>query len=78
ELPTLLCHVLSPPFWTSILWGPLSENLGAPQTPERQDTSDGDCEVEDRSERRDVEMVHLWDPKAGVLPAGVNYGSGDV
>ena len=30
ELPTLLCHVLSPPFWTSILWGPLSENFGAP------------------------------------------------
>ncbi|MFI5753596.1 hypothetical protein ACIBBE_49510, partial [Streptomyces sp. NPDC051644] len=32
ELPTLLCHVLSPPFWTSILWGPLSENFGAPHT----------------------------------------------
>ncbi|MGW3911509.1 type I-E CRISPR-associated endonuclease Cas1e [Streptomyces sp. NPDC005070] len=47
-------------------------------TLERQDTSDADREVEDRSERRDVEMVHLWDPKAGVLPAGVNYGSGDV
>ncbi|WP_369394991.1 type I-E CRISPR-associated endonuclease Cas1e [Streptomyces sp. CG1] len=28
---------------------------------------------EDLSERRDVRMVHLWDPKSGVLPAGVNY-----
>jgi CRISPR-associated protein Cas1 len=27
------------------------------------------------SERRDVQMVHLWDPKKGVLPAGVNYAS---
>lgn len=33
ELPALLCHVLSPPFWTSILWGPLSENFGAPHVP---------------------------------------------
>ncbi|MHB9848967.1 type I-E CRISPR-associated endonuclease Cas1e [Streptomyces krungchingensis] len=44
-------------------------------TPGRQETSDADCVAEDRSERRDVEMVHLWDPKAGVLPAGINYGS---
>ncbi|MGM9379962.1 type I-E CRISPR-associated endonuclease Cas1e [Streptomyces sp. NRRL F-5008] len=44
-------------------------------TPGRQPTPDGDYEPEDHSERRDVEMVHLWDPKAGVLPAGVNYGS---
>ncbi|MEV0281794.1 hypothetical protein AB0I22_36160 [Streptomyces sp. NPDC050610] len=29
-------------------------------------------EVE-QSERTDAEMVPLWDPKAGVLPAGVNY-----
>ncbi|GAA2656838.1 type I-E CRISPR-associated endonuclease Cas1e [Streptomyces vastus] len=28
----------------------------------------------DRTERHDVDMVHLWDPKTGVLPAGVNYG----
>ncbi|MFJ8650273.1 type I-E CRISPR-associated endonuclease Cas1e [Streptomyces sp. NPDC093546] len=28
---------------------------------------------EDESERHDIRMVHLWDPKAGVLPAGVNY-----
>ncbi|MFI6469879.1 type I-E CRISPR-associated endonuclease Cas1e [Streptomyces sp. NPDC050516] len=33
---------------------------------------------EERSERQDVDMVHLWDPKAGALPAGVNYaGEGD-
>ncbi|MDT0547685.1 hypothetical protein [Streptomyces lonegramiae] len=25
-------------------------------------------------DRQDVEMVHLWDPKAGPLPAGTNYG----
>ncbi|MFG2950485.1 type I-E CRISPR-associated endonuclease Cas1e [Streptomyces adustus] len=43
-------------------------------TPGRQDMSEKDNEAEDRSERRDVEMVHLWDPKAGVLPAGINYG----
>lgn len=30
-------------------------------------------EGEERDERREVEMVHLWDPKTGVLPAGVNY-----
>ncbi|MGW0969888.1 type I-E CRISPR-associated endonuclease Cas1e [Streptomyces sp. NPDC002516] len=30
----------------------------------------------DLPENRDVEMVHLWDPKAGVLPAGVNYAEG--
>ncbi|OEJ21308.1 hypothetical protein AS594_37555 [Streptomyces agglomeratus] len=24
--------MLSPPFWTSILWGQLSENFGAPHT----------------------------------------------
>lgn len=27
----------------------------------------------DRNERRDAHMVHLWDPQAGILPAGVNY-----
>lgn len=31
------------------------------------------ADTTDRSERHDVDMVHLWDPKAGVLPAGVNY-----
>jgi CRISPR-associated protein Cas1 len=30
-----------------------------------------------RSERHDVRMVHLWDPDEGVLPAGVNYASGE-
>ncbi|REE61418.1 CRISPR-associated Cas1 family protein [Streptomyces sp. 3212.3] len=33
------------------------------------------AEPEDRSERRDVDMVHLWDPEVGVLPAGVNYAT---
>ncbi|MFG2691714.1 type I-E CRISPR-associated endonuclease Cas1e [Streptomyces sp. NPDC048405] len=28
------------------------------------------------SERRDIEMVHLWDPKTGALPAGTNYATG--
>lgn len=26
-----------------------------------------------RTDRHSVDIVHLWDPKAGVLPAGVNY-----
>ncbi|WGD44825.1 type I-E CRISPR-associated endonuclease Cas1e [Streptomyces cathayae] len=45
-------------------------------TPARTDAPGADADTESRSERRDVEMVHLWDPKAGVLPAGVNYASG--
>ncbi|WP_329297055.1 type I-E CRISPR-associated endonuclease Cas1e [Streptomyces pseudovenezuelae] len=28
---------------------------------------------DDPTERHDARMVHLWDPKTGVLPAGVNY-----
>ncbi|MDX2821579.1 type I-E CRISPR-associated endonuclease Cas1e [Streptomyces ipomoeae] len=28
---------------------------------------------EDPTERHDVRLVHLWDPKTGTLPAGVNY-----
>ncbi|MFF4827937.1 type I-E CRISPR-associated endonuclease Cas1e [Streptomyces sp. NPDC001312] len=47
-------------------------------TPERAQTSGADAEEEDHSERRDVQMVHLWDPKAGVLPAGINYASDGV
>ncbi|MET7318507.1 MULTISPECIES: type I-E CRISPR-associated endonuclease Cas1e [Streptomyces] len=35
-----------------------------------------DDKDEERSERQDVRMVHLWDPHAGVLPAGVNYAAG--
>ncbi|WP_189765936.1 type I-E CRISPR-associated endonuclease Cas1e [Streptomyces xanthochromogenes] len=31
----------------------------------------------DPPERHDVPMVHLWDPRSGVLPAGVNYGTGE-
>ncbi|WP_435879363.1 CRISPR-associated endonuclease Cas1 [Streptomyces mutabilis] len=38
-------------------------------TPRQQDAAEP-------SERRDVELVHLWDPKAGVLPAGTNYAAG--
>lgn len=30
---------------------------------------------EDATEHREVKMVHLWDPKVGVLPAGVNYAN---
>ncbi|MGQ4514265.1 type I-E CRISPR-associated endonuclease Cas1e [Streptomyces sp. DW26H14] len=44
--------------------------------PPNHETSGPTDEEEDHSERHDVEMVHLWDPKAGVLPAGVNYSSG--
>ncbi|MGW9027909.1 type I-E CRISPR-associated endonuclease Cas1e [Streptomyces sp. NPDC055722] len=44
--------------------------------PGHTNPSGADPDLEDRSERRDVEMVHLWDPKAGVLPAGVNYAPG--
>ncbi|MGW3649198.1 type I-E CRISPR-associated endonuclease Cas1e [Streptomyces sp. NPDC000878] len=28
---------------------------------------------DDLTERNDVRLVHLWDPKTGTLPAGVNY-----
>ncbi|MET9105643.1 type I-E CRISPR-associated endonuclease Cas1e [Streptomyces zhihengii] len=42
----------------------------APDTPHADDTED------DPAERRDVHMVHLWDPKTGALPAGVNYAAG--
>ncbi|MDX3247100.1 type I-E CRISPR-associated endonuclease Cas1e [Streptomyces sp. ME18-1-4] len=31
---------------------------------------------DDSTERQDVRLVHLWDPKTGVLPAGVNYAPG--
>ncbi|MCX4761864.1 type I-E CRISPR-associated endonuclease Cas1e [Streptomyces sp. NBC_01275] len=31
---------------------------------------------DDSNERQDVRLVHLWDPKTGVLPAGVNYAPG--
>ncbi|MGW2708507.1 type I-E CRISPR-associated endonuclease Cas1e [Streptomyces sp. NPDC001356] len=40
-------------------------------------TTTADATDEERSERLDVQMVHLWDPKAGVLPAGVNYAERD-
>ncbi|MFF6956152.1 type I-E CRISPR-associated endonuclease Cas1e [Streptomyces sp. NPDC008317] len=33
----------------------------------------GSVAEDDESERLDVDMVHLWDPHAGVLPAGLNY-----
>ncbi|MFH9044531.1 type I-E CRISPR-associated endonuclease Cas1e [Streptomyces sp. NPDC017966] len=39
-------------------------------------TSTPDDTDEEHSERRDVRMLHLWDPKTGTLPAGVNYAQG--
>ncbi|MFE5757541.1 type I-E CRISPR-associated endonuclease Cas1e [Streptomyces massasporeus] len=43
-------------------------------TPPHDHTIAADDDTDEHhSERRDVQMVHLWDPKAGVLPAGVNY-----
>ena len=39
------------------------------------DAEPPDREEEEPSERREVEMVHLWDPAAGILPAGVNYAT---
>ncbi|MEU7428803.1 hypothetical protein [Streptomyces sp. NPDC040750] len=46
-------------------------------TPPHNHTTTADDDIdEERSERHDVRMVHLWDPKAGVLPAGVNYAQG--
>ena len=39
-------------------------------------TPGADFDDTDESERQDVDMVHLWDPKTGVLPAGVNYAPG--
>lgn len=46
-------------------------------SPHIQTTAADDDTDEEPSERRDVQMVHLWDPKAGVLPAGVNYAEGN-
>ncbi|MEU8543238.1 type I-E CRISPR-associated endonuclease Cas1e [Streptomyces sp. NPDC048717] len=45
----------------------------------RHATTDGNTPADGESpqEKHDVQMVHLWDPKAGVLPAGVNYARGD-
>jgi CRISPR-associated protein Cas1 len=37
---------------------------------------DGTDQDEDRDEPREVRMVHLWDPRTGALPAGVNYAPG--
>ncbi|PKT72333.1 type I-E CRISPR-associated endonuclease Cas1 [Streptomyces populi] len=45
-------------------------------TPGSAEASGTAADPGDLPERRDVEMVHLWDPKAGVLPAGVNYATG--
>jgi CRISPR-associated protein Cas1 len=44
-------------------------------TPPRMTTPDDDTD-EEHFERCDVRMVHLWDLKTGVLPAGVNYAKG--
>ncbi|MGW6950963.1 type I-E CRISPR-associated endonuclease Cas1e [Streptomyces xanthophaeus] len=37
--------------------------------------ADGREDDEDEPERQAVNLVHLWDPKAGILPAGRNYGT---
>jgi CRISPR-associated protein Cas1 len=36
------------------------------------------ADITDRLDRQDVDMVHLWDPQAGALPAGVNYAQEDT
>ncbi|MER7871851.1 type I-E CRISPR-associated endonuclease Cas1e [Streptomyces cellulosae] len=46
--------------------------LTPPLTTTTDDTDEEHCE------RRDVRMVHLWDPKTGALPAGVNYATGEA
>ncbi|MFD5932494.1 type I-E CRISPR-associated endonuclease Cas1e [Streptomyces sp. NPDC060333] len=38
---------------------------------------DGHDDGEEEREPRTVKLVHLWDPKAGTLPAGRNYGRED-
>jgi CRISPR-associated protein Cas1 len=43
-------------------------------TPRSASGSEHD-DPDERSERHDIEMVHPWDPKAGILPAGVNYAA---
>lgn len=40
-------------------------------TPSSTDATDED----EPQEKRDVQLVHLWDPKTGTLPAGVNYAA---
>ncbi len=37
-----------------------------------------DLDAEDVREDPSVDMVHLWDPDLGQVPAGVNYGDGDT
>ncbi|MFJ2769184.1 type I-E CRISPR-associated endonuclease Cas1e [Streptomyces sp. NPDC087300] len=37
-----------------------------------------DADTTEPPDRHDVDMVHLWDPQAGVLPAGVNYAPEDT
>ncbi|MET8721462.1 type I-E CRISPR-associated endonuclease Cas1e [Streptomyces misionensis] len=50
------------------------QSLLTPRGANNIDVHAGDDESQ---EKHDVQMVHLWDPKAGVLPAGVNYAGGD-
>ncbi|MCC0575252.1 hypothetical protein [Streptomyces californicus] len=40
-------------------------------TPRSTDATDED----EPQEKRDIHLVHLWDPKSGTLPAGVNYAA---
>ncbi|MFI5756846.1 type I-E CRISPR-associated endonuclease Cas1e [Streptomyces sp. NPDC051569] len=39
---------------------------------------DTDTDDDSEPDRRSADMVHLWDPKLGVLPAGVNYSPEDA
>lgn len=41
-------------------------------------TPEPTADTPDHTERHDVHMVHLWDPKKGILPAGVNYSDGPI
>ncbi|MFD0544760.1 type I-E CRISPR-associated endonuclease Cas1e [Streptomyces mexicanus] len=47
-------------------------------SPKATDTHTPTPDTQDPSERHDGQMVHLWDPAAGTLPAGVNYATGDA
>ncbi|MFE9417056.1 type I-E CRISPR-associated endonuclease Cas1e [Streptomyces griseofuscus] len=47
-------------------------------TPRGMNSIDVHTDDDEPQEKHDVQMVHLWDPKTGILPAGVNYGSGNT
>ncbi|MFJ4713568.1 type I-E CRISPR-associated endonuclease Cas1e [Streptomyces sp. NPDC088785] len=54
------------------------QNLLTPEATDKSaDIGGAEDTDEAHSERRDVRMVHLWDPKQGVITAGVNYAARD-